>query len=331
MLTDHHRPDTHSPRRSRAAAERLERGDGATTIFVALVANLVVGVAKLVAGVVSHSTAMLAEAAHSFADTSNELLLALSLRRARRPPDPAHPIGHGRERFLWALMAAIASFLIGGCFSIAMAIYTLIAPPEQGHVLAAWIVLAISFIAELISWVQSMRQARADAGRRGRDVWAHLRLSSDPVVRAIVVEDSAAMAGLLLAAGGLLIRQLTGSAVADSVASLLIGILLCVTAFGLARPLAEFLVGRSLPRPLIEELRAVVEKSEAVEGIELLQAVYTGPEEAIVVARIHARPMPSDQLARALDDIDRALHEASPYVSEIFLDTRPHDGGASAP
>jgi cation diffusion facilitator family transporter len=290
------------------------------------VANLVVGVAKLIAGLLSHSTAMLAEAAHSFADTSNEILLALSLRRARLPPDPDHPIGHGRERFLWALMAAIASFLIGGCFSVAIAIHSMLTPPENGHVLAAWIVLAISFVAELISWIQSVRQAREEARERKRDVWTHLQRSSDPIVRAIVVEDSAAIIGLILAAAGLLIRQLTGSSIADSIASLLIGLLLGVTAVGLARPLAEFLVGRSLPRQLVAELRAVVEKSEAVEEVELLQAVYTGPEEAIVVARIHPRPMPSEALAKALDDIDRALREASPFVSEVFLDARPHGG-----
>lgn len=313
------------PRRSRAAVERQKQDGNVRTIVIALFANLVVAIAKLITGLLSRSTAMLAESAHSFADTTNELLLALSLRRARKPADPDHPLGHGRERFLWALMAAIASFLIGGCFSIGIAIYTLFEPAEAGHMLGAWIVLAVSFVAESISWMQSMRQARDDARKRGRDFWRYLRLSSDPIVRAIVVEDSAALVGLVLAAAGLLIRQLTGSATADSIASLLIGLLLGATAFGLARPLAEFLVGRSLPQPLLDELRAIVEKSEAVEEIELMQAVYVGPEEAIVVARIHPHRMESDELTRALDEIDRALRESSPYVSEVFLDARPHD------
>jgi divalent metal cation (Fe/Co/Zn/Cd) transporter len=178
----------------------------------------------------------------------------------------------------------------------------------------------------MISWLQSVRQAREEARKHDRAVWTHLRLSSDPIVRAIVVEDSAAIIGLALAAGGLLIRQLTGSAAADSIASLLIGLLLGATAFGLARPLAEFLVGRSLPPPLLEDLRKIVEQSAAVEEIELLQAVYVGPEEAIVVARIHPKPMRTDQLTAALDAIDQALRESSPYVSEVFLDARPHDG-----
>ena len=317
---------TRAPRRSRAAAEGLHRGDKRRTIVIALLANLVVAIAKFITGLLSHSTAMLAEAAHSLADTSNEVLLAISLRRARRPADPMHPLGHGRERFLWALMAAIASFLIGGCFSIAIALYTMKNPHEAGNMLGAWIVLAISFVAESISWLQSVRQARQEARRRGRGLWTYLRLSSDPIVRAIVVEDSAAIVGLVIAAAGLLLRQLTGSHLADSIASLLIGVLLGVTAFALARPLAEFLVGRSLPLPLLDELREVVDASPAVEEIELMQAVYVGPEEAIVVARIHPAPaMETAELTHALDELDRALREKSPYVSEVFLDVRPHE------
>src|SRR6185369_4600734 len=157
MHTDRH------PRRSRAALERLNRGDNARTIVVALLANLVVAIAKLITGLLSHSTAMLAEAAHSLADTSNEVLLAISLRRARRPADPTHPLGHGRERFLWALMAAVASFLIGGCFSVAMAIHALTHAGATEKLLTAWIVLAVSFVADGVSWLQSLRQARNEA------------------------------------------------------------------------------------------------------------------------------------------------------------------------
>src|SRR6202162_5905678 len=128
---------------------------------------------------------MLAEAAHSFADSLNEVFLGISLKRARRPPDETHPLGHGRERFLWALMAAIASFLIGGCFSIGLAVWQLIVRQPPGDLRVAWVVLAISFIADGISWMQSIRQARREARERGRSVWAHLLRSSEPIVRAV--------------------------------------------------------------------------------------------------------------------------------------------------
>src|SRR5207244_98722 len=109
-------------RRSRAALQSIESSDSARTILFALVANIVIAIAKLVSGLISGSTALLAEAAHSLADASNEVFLGISLRRAAKPADNLHPLGHGRERFLWSFLAAIASFLIGGCFSIGIAI-----------------------------------------------------------------------------------------------------------------------------------------------------------------------------------------------------------------
>src|SRR5437588_2012330 len=194
-------------RRSRAALQRIGSPDSARTIVIALAANVVIAIAKLISGLISGSTAMLAEAAHSLADASNEVLLGISLRRAAKPADDLHPLGHGRERFLWAFLAAIASFLIGGCFSIGIAIRQLALGTVTEKQTTAWIVLAVAFLADGVSWMQSMRQARSEARERGRDVWFHLLRSSDPTVRAVVVEDSAALIGLVIAAVGLFLSH----------------------------------------------------------------------------------------------------------------------------
>lgn len=311
------RPPRHG--RSRAAVWRLRHSESVRTVIIALVANVVIAIAKLIAGLMSRSTAMLAEAAHSFADSLNEIFLAISLKRARKPPDQLHPLGHGRERFLWALMAAVASFIIGGCFSVAMAIWALMMGGETGHTLAAWIVLAVSFAADGTSWLQSVRQARRES--RGRGIFRHLQRSSDPIVRAIVVEDSAALIGVLLAAGGLVVSHITGNNKADAIASLLIGVLLAFTAFALARPLADYLVGRSLPDEQLEKIRDALTASPAVEQVLSLQAVYTGPEEVIVAAKINpSTQLSSDEIARAMDDLDRTIRDASPYVADVYLD-----------
>src|SRR3954468_3630436 len=132
-------------RRSRAALKRIERNESWRTIVIALAANVVIAIAKLITGLISGSTALLAESAHSLADASNEVLLGISLHRAAVPADDRHPLGHGRERFLWAFMAAIASFLIGGCFSIAIAIRQLAHGETMGSATAAWIVLGVAF------------------------------------------------------------------------------------------------------------------------------------------------------------------------------------------
>src|SRR5436190_15390408 len=166
-------------RRSRAALQKIGSNDSARTILIALAANVVIAIAKLISGLISGSTALLAESAHSLADASNEVLLGISLRRAARPADDLHPLGHGRERFLWAFLAAIASFLIGGCFSVAIAVRELAHGATTGDTTGAWIVLGVAFMADGMSWMQSMRQARNDAKERGRDVWFHLLRSSD--------------------------------------------------------------------------------------------------------------------------------------------------------
>jgi cation diffusion facilitator family transporter len=321
-------------RRSPVALRRAAEGESVRTIVIALVANIVIAIAKLIAGVLSGSTALLAEAAHSAADSVNEVFLAIGLRRDREPADATHPFGHGRARFLWAFMAAIASFLIGGCLSIALAIAHFREPHAMSSGLAGWIVLAIAFAADGTSFLQSLRQARRQAKEYQLTLWRYLRVASDPVVRAIVVEDSAALIGLALAATGLLLSRIFHSSMPDSTASLLIGLLLAGTAFGLARPLADFLVGRSLPQPLFERLAAIFREDAAIKQVLLLRAVYTGPEEVVVAAKI--RPSPTlkiEQLTRAMDDLDRRIRLALPLVADVFIDVTAHraEDGSPAP
>ena len=321
------RAQTPPQRRSPTALRRAAEGESTRTIVIALLANVVIAIAKLIAGLVSGSTAMLAEAAHSAADSVNELFLGIGLRRGRQPADATHPLGHGRERFLWAFMAAIASFLIGGCVSIAMAISELEARHPVSAGLVVWIVLAISFAADGTSWLQSMRQARRQAKEYGVTVWRYILRSSDPVVRAVVFEDSAALVGLGLAAGGLFLSRILRSSVPDSLASLLIGVLLAVTAFGLARPFADFLVGRSLPATLLEKLHAIFREDAAIEQVLSLRAIYTGPEEVVVVAKVHpSASLNIEQLTRAMDDLDHRIRLALPLVADVFIDVTAYRG-----
>jgi cation diffusion facilitator family transporter len=312
-------------RRSRAALQSIESSDSARTILIALAANVVIAIAKLISGLISGSTALLAESAHSFADASNEVLLGISLRRAARPADELHPLGHGRERFLWAFLATIASFLIGGCFSVAIAIRQLTRGEMIGNATAAWIVLAVAFVGDGASLVQGVRQARNDAKERGRNLWLYLLRSSDPTVRAVVVEDGAALIGVVIAAVGLLLSLQFRSGRPDAIASLLIGLLMAATAFGLGRPLADFLVGKSLSPEMLEQIRAVIASDKTVEEILSVQAVYIGPEEVIVAAKVRPSPqLTAEELSRAMDNLDHALRKASPFVADVYIDVTSH-------
>jgi len=313
-------------RRSRAALQKIESRESTRTILIALAANIVIAIAKLISGLISGSTALLAESAHSLADALNEVFLGISLHRAARPADDLHPLGHGRERFLWAFLATIASFLIGGCFSVAIAIRQLTRGEMMGSVTAAWIVLAVAFVADGASLIQSMRQAQKDARERGRSIWFHLLRSSDPIVRSIVVEDSAALIGVVIAAMGLLLSHQLRSGRPDAIASLLIGLLMTVTAFALGRPLADFLVGKSLPPQLLNQIHSVIESDKAVEEILSLQAVYTGPEEVIVAAKIRpSSRLTANELSRAMDNLDSVLRKESPFVADVYIDVTSHD------
>jgi cation diffusion facilitator family transporter len=320
-------------RRSATVLRRFADGEGLRTIVIAFLANVVIAAAKLIVSLASGSTGMLAEAAHSAADSVNEVFLGIGFYRHRKPADAEHPLGHGRERFLWAFMAAIASFLVGGCISIALAISHLKAGHPVASGAATWIVLAISFAADGTSWLQGMRQARNQAKEYGLTVWRYLVNASDPAVRAVVVEDSAALIGLCLAAAGLLLSAILKSSVPDSVASLCIGVLLSITAFGLARPFADFLIGRSIPLPMLERLQSLVENDPAIARLLSLRAVYTGPEEVIVAAK--ARPSTNltiEELTRAMDELDHKIRAELPFVADVFIDiTASRDDESAGP
>jgi cation diffusion facilitator family transporter len=315
-------------RHSLAALRSGESRRNERSVAIALLANVVVAGAKLAAGLTTGSAALLAEAGHSAADSINELLLGLSLRHARLPADDLHPFGHGGARFLWAFIAAISSFLIGGGVSIALAVHELLVGTAVERYLVGWVVLAVAFAADGISLLQSLAQTRREAALWGESPMSFLRHTSDPTLRAIVFEDAAALAGLALAAAGLLL-QIAGLANADAIAALLIGVLLGATAIGLARPLADLLIGRSLPPARLATVYEILERSPSIDEILSVQAVYGAPQEVVVAAKVHPAPgRTADELASALDDIDHALRQELPEIAEVFIDLTSHRAGS---
>jgi cation diffusion facilitator family transporter len=182
-----------------------------TTVLVAFAANLLVAVAKSVAAVVTGSASILAEAAHSWADTGNEVFLLIAQRRSRRPPDRAHPLGHGREAYVWSLLAGVGLFVAGAAVSVTHGVQELLHPVPATDFLVGYVVLAISFVLEGISFLRSIQQAKPTARLMERDLIGAVMVTSDPTLRAVFAEDSAALIGLVIATVGLGAHQLTGS------------------------------------------------------------------------------------------------------------------------
>jgi cation diffusion facilitator family transporter len=320
-------PGAIAPRRSAATLQAARSGGNRRTVIVAFVANVVIAAAKLVAALITGSSAMLAETLHSTADCVNQLMLGLSLRRRHRPPDADHPFGYQAAGFLWAFLATLASFLVGGCLSIVLAIHELTVGSDVDMFAVAWAVVGVAAVADGLSFVQGLRQATSEAAHVGvpRATW--LRRTSEPIPRAIVVEDGAALIGDALLAAGLLTRELGGPAASDGVAALLIGLLLAATAVGLARPLADLLIGRSIPPARLAKAEAIVAASRAIDSVVSLYATYAGPQEAIVAAKVHPTPKQSaTDLARSLDEIDRRLRTELAEVGEVFIDVTAGGG-----
>ncbi|MEU1531538.1 cation diffusion facilitator family transporter [Streptomyces fagopyri] len=307
-----------------AARDDDGAGESTVTVIVAALANLGIAVAKAVAGVISGSSAMLSEAAHSVADTVTEVLLLTALKRSEKPADEEHPLGYGPERYIWAMLAAVATFVGGAVFSIYDGVHTLVAGEELGDPLVSYVVLAVAFLLEGYSLRTGVRQARGEAARIGAPFKRYLRHTPDTAVKAVVLEDSAALVGLVLAAGGLLGGQLTGSGVWDAVASLCIGLLLLYVAWVLGRSNAELLIGRPLPKAVRDGIRAELLAVEHVEAVLELTTLVQGPREALVAAKVDFRDMSTAaQIEWACEQAEQRLREAFPAVSRVYLDPTP--------
>ncbi|MFB6670950.1 cation diffusion facilitator family transporter [Streptomyces sp. NPDC056390] len=299
-------------------------GESVTTVLVAAAANLGIALAKAVAGIISGSSAMLSEAAHSVADTVTEVLLLTALKRSEKPADEEHPLGYGPERYIWAMLAAVATFVGGAVFSFYDGIHTLVAGEELGDPLISYIVLALAFLLEGFSLRTGIKQARGEAERTGAPVGRYLQRTPDTAVKAVVMEDSAALVGLLLAAGGLLGGQLTGSGVWDAIASLCIGALLLYVAWVLGRSNAELLIGRPLPKAVRLEIRELLAGVEHIEAVLELTTLVQGPREALVAAKVDLRDTSTAaQIEWACEEAAGRLRERFPNVTRVYLDPTP--------
>ena len=255
-------------------------------MLVAFGANLLIAVAKSAAAALTGSASLVAEAAHSWADTGNEIFLLIADRRSRRPPDLAHPFGHGREAYVWSLFAAIGLFVAGAAVSVTYGVLELIHPEPAAHFAVGYAVLAVSFVLEAISFRQSVRQAKPEAESMQRDLIEHVLATSDPTLRAVFAEDSAALIGLLIAAAGLGAHQLTGSPVPDAAGSILVGVLLAVVAVVLINRNRRFLVGQEAdPRVRAAALQALLNAPE-VARVTYLRLEIVGPRMVSVIGDV---------------------------------------------
>ncbi|MFD9894975.1 cation diffusion facilitator family transporter [Amycolatopsis sp. NPDC059027] len=300
-------------------------GESTLTVLLAGGVNLAIAVMKLVAGILTGSAAMLSEAAHSVADTFTEVLLLTALKRSARPADRKHPFGYGKERYFWSLLAAVSIFASGSMFAFYEGFSTVFGESaEQTRPLVGYIVLALAFAMESVSWMQSLRQVRKEARAENRSLWTYLRLIDDPAPKTVLFEDSAALIGLVLAFAGLGLHQLTGSSVWDGLASIAIGLLLACVAYLLGRTNRGLLIGRQADPSIVFGIRDHLAAAPEIEAVVDLQTMLMGTDQVLVCARVDF----NDALGAA--DVERAcvrmageLTEAFNDVTEVFIEPVP--------
>ena len=303
------------------------------TIWVAFAANLSIAAAKLAAGLIGGSTAMLAEAAHSLADTMNQVFLLVSLQLGERPPDEDHPFGHGKERFFWALLAAVFIFVSGAVFSLVEGLRALLSGEalDVGYPLT-YAVLVFSLLAEGWSLLRAFRQARGEAAAAGTPLRVYLRQSNDPTLRTVMFEDSAAVTGVLLALLGVGLHQLTGQAFWDPAASVAIGVLLAVVALSLGRYTKGLLIGEAARPEQREAMRRAILAHPGVEDVLELLTMYLGPTSLLVAVRVDLRDDISSQDVEQLSNrIDRDLRQVVGEVEQVFVDATPRQPRRAVP
>lgn len=280
------------------------------TVLVAGGANLAIAIAKVVAGVMTGSSAMLAEAAHSCADTMNQAFLLTALRRSRKPADTQHPFGYGMERYFWSLLAAVGILVLGAGFSILQGIEAIVEDSPVDSLGIAYAVLGASFLFEGASWLRAVLQVRGN-----RDQLA------DPAVRTVLFEDTAALIGLVLAAVGVTLHHLTDQGFWDGAASIAIGALLVGVAYALGRENKTALMGASVDEETRNAIRAEIERSPGIDQVVELLTMRLGPTDVLVAIRADVVDDESGEaIEHFADEVERQLRGAFPEIRYVFVD-----------
>ena len=294
----------------------------------ALVANGLITIIKFWAAGHTGSSGMRAEAFHSLADATNQVFLLLGLRFYMRPASEKHPFGYGKERFFWSFIAAIFIFGVGATYALYEGYEKLTHPHAPEHVEWAYIVLAISFVLEAGSIAIAIWQEVREAHHEGLSFREYLRESKDPTAKTVIFEDTAALLGILIAATGIYLteHQLgpNKGAYWDGVASMTIGVVLAIVAFGLARSARGLLLGEAATPKSVERIRrAILEHKNVVEIIELL-TMHMAPKQILINAHINLRNrLTTDEIERTIGEVEDLIKRAEPKVCNIFLEAAP--------
>jgi cation diffusion facilitator family transporter len=290
-------------------------------IFAALAGNLIIAAIKFVASAITGSSAMLSEAIHSVVDTGNQVLLLYGIRAAARSPDDSHPFGYGMELYFWTFVVAILIFALGSGVSIYEGVVKVLEPHPIRNPEINYVVLGAAMIFEGIAWTIAVKEFRKVKGSRG---WIEeVRHSKDPTIFTVLFEDSAAMAGLLVAFAGIAAAQYLDLALLDGVASILIGVILAGTAVLLAYESKGLLIGEAASREVVAGIREILAGQGGILSINEVLTMHLGPRDVLVNISIDFRGgLTSDEVETAITTMEGAIKTTYPQVTRIFIEAQ---------
>jgi len=297
----------------------VSAGGGSKAIVAALGANLAIAVAKFVGFLVTGSSALLAESAHSVADSGNQVLLLVGGRRAAREADERHPFGYGRERYFYSFVVALVLFSIGGLFSLYEGNHKLHQPEPLNRPLVGIAILVFAVVAESFSFRTALRESRP--GKGDMSWWAFIRHAKSPELPVVLLEDFAALIGLLLALVGVVLSVLLDAPVWDAVGTLGIGVLLLAVAVVLAVEMKGLLLGESASREAVDAIRSALVDGASITRVIHLKTLHLGPDELLVAAKVAVAPgLGLPAVARAIDEAEARVRRVEPLARTMYLE-----------
>lgn len=295
------------------------------SVYAALAANLLIAISKFVAGFISGSSAMLAEGAHSVADTVNQVFLLISLPLSKRSPDPEHPFGYGQDRFFWSFLVAVGLFIAGAVFSVYEGVTKITGSTEGNEsFLIGYIVLGAAFVFEGASLIITSREFRQAARGENRSFWEHFKITRNTTIKVPLYEDTAALVGLIIAAAGLFITQETGNKIFDGIASIGVGVVLSIVAFQLGADSRALLLGAAAPEEDRQRVYDTIVSFEEVNEILRLLTMHLGPDAVLVNTEIHVVDgLGTDQIEDLIERMTHAICDEMPEATQVFIELRP--------
>ncbi|HET9793348.1 MAG TPA: cation diffusion facilitator family transporter [Thermoanaerobaculia bacterium] len=308
----------------------MAREGSVFVIFSAVAANVVIAAGKFAAAFVTGSSALLSEAVHSVVDSADGLLLFLGERLSRRPADRAHPFGHGRELYFWSMVVSLVIFGAGGGISVYEGILHVVHPTDLARPAWNYGVLGFAAVFESISWVISLRHFRKNQPS-GRGIVETIRRSKDPTQFVVLLEDSAALVGIGVAAAGLGLDALLGTRVFDGVASILIGIVLGAVAAILLYETRGLLIGESLDGERAEAIRRIASEDDAVETAGAPLTMHLGPADVLLNLELRfRRGLSLEDVESAVRRLEAEIRRRFPEVRRIFLEAESLAGSKAS-